>query len=76
MKLNRLGEHRSSVQSREHVSSTRGGWRFYRYVRPWISLSAKWLADAGFREGDSLVIHSYPDALIIIRAPTGKGQAA
>ena len=66
MNLQRLGEHRSTVQSREHTSGK--GWRSYRYVRPWISLSAKWLADAGFREGDSIEIHSYPGALIIVRA--------
>lgn len=63
MNLQRLGEHRSTVQSREHTSGN--AWRPYRYIRPWISLSAKWLADAGFAEGDSIVIHSYTGRLVI-----------
>jgi len=76
VKLERLSTHRSTVQSREHRSSSGNVWRSYCYVRPWISLSAKWLADAGFQEGDSVDIHSYPGALIIIRAPvTGKEAA-
>lgn len=65
MSLTKLGEHRSTVQSREHVSGSRMAWRPYRYVRPWISLSAKWPADAGFAEGDSIVIHSYAGRLVI-----------
>jgi len=66
MKRKRLGQHRSTVQSLMHTSNK--GWRTYEYLRPWISLSAKWLADAGFNEGDSIEIHSYPGALIIIKA--------
>jgi len=65
MGLKKLGEHRSTVQSREHISGSRLSWRPYRYVRPWISLSARWLADAGFSEGDRIVIHSYPGRLVI-----------
>jgi hypothetical protein len=65
MGLMKLGEHRSTVQSKEHTSGSRSAWRPYRYVRPWVSLSAKWLADAGFAEGDSIVIHSYAGRLVI-----------
>jgi len=74
MTMKVLGEHRSTVQSREHISGK--GWRTYRYIRPWISLSAKWLADAGFKEGDRIEIHSYPGALIIVKAPDADKEAA
>ena len=74
MKQARLGIHRSTVQSREHTSGKH--WRPYRYVRPWISLSAKWLADAGFRKGDSVEIHSYNGALIVVRVPEADKEAA
>ena len=72
--MKRLGIHRCTVQSREHTSGK--GWRAYSYIRPWISLSAKWLEDAGFEEGDSVEIHSYPDALIIVRTPAAGKEAA
>jgi len=74
VKLNRLGKHRSTVQSREHISGK--GLRIYRCIRPWISLSAKWLADAGFKEGDGIEIHTYSGALIIVRAPDADKEAA
>jgi formylmethanofuran dehydrogenase subunit D len=74
MKLGKLGRHHATVQSREKISGK--GWRSYRYLRPWISLSAKWLADAGFDEGDRIEIHSYPGALIIVKTSAADKEAA
>ena len=65
----RLGVHRSTVQLREHTSPCRRGMYPYRYRRPWISISAKWLANAGFKEGDRVTIHSYPGALVVFKSP-------
>ena len=67
MKRSIPGRHRATVRSLVHTSGK--GLRTYRYARPWISLSAAWLADAGFREGDRIEIHSRPGALVILRAP-------
>ena len=61
------GRHLATVRSLVHTSGK--GLRTYRYVRPWISLSARWLQDAGFHEGDSIEIHSRPGALLIFRTP-------
>ena len=57
--------HYSKVYSKLHSSKARGPGRPYEYVRPWISLSAKWLADAGFSDGDSIVIRTSPGRLVI-----------
>ena len=62
-----FGKHRSTVQSREHIRKGKTPSQYYRYTYPWISLSSRWLETAGFREGDSIRIKSYPGKLIIIR---------
>jgi hypothetical protein len=36
------------VQSLVQPSGRGGAWRPYEYVRPWIRLPGKWLADTGF----------------------------
>lgn len=64
-------EHRSTVQSREQIRKRKRPLQYYRYTYPWISLSARWLADAGFREGDRIRIRSQPGKLVITRFPEG-----
>ena len=54
-----------TVQSLVHTSGYRCAWRPYEYVRPWIRLSGKWLADAGFAERDAVVVHVAQGRLII-----------
>ena len=68
MTVKHLAQHTATVQSLDKVSGHRAR---YCYRRPWLSLCAKWLADAGFSEGDRVVIHSYPDALIITKQENG-----
>jgi hypothetical protein len=53
------------VQSLVQQSGRGGAWRPYEYVRPWIRLSGKWLADAGFAERDAVVVHVAQGRLII-----------
>jgi hypothetical protein len=49
------------------VQQSGGGCAFprYAYVRPWIRLSGKWLADAGFAERDAIVVRVARGRLII-----------
>ena len=54
-----------TVQSLVHTSGGRCAWRPYEYVRPWIRLSGRWLADAGFAEGDQIVVRASAGRLII-----------
>jgi len=57
--------HRLTVQSLLQHSGTRSGFPVYEYLRPWIRLSGRWLADAGFAEGDAIVVRASPGRLII-----------
>ena len=56
---------RLTVQSL--VQHSGGGCAFprYEYARPWIRLSGKWLADAGFAERDAVVVRVAQGRLII-----------
>ena len=56
---------RLTVQSLVQHSGSRGGFANYEYVRPWIRLSGRWLADAGFLERDTIVVRATPGRLII-----------
>jgi hypothetical protein len=49
------------------VQQSGGGCAFprYGYARPWIRLSGKWLADAGFAERDAVVVRVAQGRLII-----------
>ena len=53
------------MQSLVHTSGGRYAWRSYEYVRPWIRLSGRWLADAGFSEGDRIVVRTSAGRLVI-----------
>lgn len=57
--------HRLTVQSLVQRSGSRSAWRPYEYVRPWIRLSGKWLADAGFRDRDRIVVRVASGRLVI-----------
>lgn len=59
------GAHRLTVQSLVQRSGSRSAWRPYEYVRPWIRLSGRWLADAGFRDRDRIVVRVMSGRLII-----------
>ena len=59
------GVHRFKVTCREHVRKGPNPILQYRYQRPCITLSAKWLADAGFREGDTIFVYAAPGLLVI-----------
>ena len=56
---------RLTVQSL--VQHSGGGCAFprYGYVRPWIRLSGRWLAEAGFRDRDRVVVRVTSGRLII-----------
>jgi hypothetical protein len=56
---------RLTVQSLVQRSGGRPAWHPHEYVRPWIRLSGKWLADAGFAERDAVVVRVAHGRLII-----------
>lgn len=49
---------RLTVQSLMQQSGSGCSWRPCTYLRPWIRLSGRWLADAGFAEGDRIVVRA------------------
>ena len=53
------------------VNESGGGhvWKPYRYTRPWIRLTGKWLADAGFHAGDTVVVTVHDGRLIVEKTP-------
>ena len=56
---------RLTVQTLVQQSGGRYAYARYQYVRPWIRLSGKWLADAGFVERDRVIVRTSPGRLVI-----------